>query len=394
MQISRLANSVPESDTLRIDTKAKALIKSGVDVINFGVGEPDFQPHPAIRAKTIEAATKGVTKYTPVAGTLELRQAIANKLEKDNSLVYTPQQIIVSSGAKQSLYNSMAAILNPGDEVLILSPHWVSYPEQVKLVGAVPIFVATDKNFLPDLDKIAGAITPKTRMLIINSPTNPTGAVYSEPILRSIADLAVNRNLTVLSDEIYEKIIYGQRHVSIASFNEQIKEQTVTINGPSKSHSMTGYRIGYAAGPSNVIAAMVRIQSQTTSGPSSVSQHAALAAYSLADGEMERSRLTFQYRRDQVVEGLLSIPGVKVVEPQGAFYVLADISAAYRRSQIFPTTPISSLSGSFADALLDKAHVAVVAGAAFGSDNHIRISYALSEDKIAEGVKRIRGVLR
>ncbi|MDE1823371.1 MAG: pyridoxal phosphate-dependent aminotransferase [Candidatus Micrarchaeota archaeon] len=386
MGISKRAEAVRESETIAIDAKAKRLLKEGFEVINFSIGEPDIGTPNNVKAKTIEAVRKDITKYSPAAGRLDLREAIAKKLKDDNSLDYPPEGIIVSSGAKQSLYSAIMATINPGDEVMIPRPYWVSYPEQVKLCGGVPVFADTGEGFMPSAESIRQKITRRTRMLILNSPNNPTGMVYGEKLLKEIAKIAVENGILVISDEIYEKFIYGSKHRSIASLGSDIKELTITINGVSKSHSMTGYRIGYAAASSEIVKAMARIQSHT-SGPSSISQYAAVEALSGNKDSVERTRKIFERRRDMIAKGLSSIPGIRLAKPLGAFYAFPDITEAFARR--FGRLQGQSMSRTFAEKLLDDQKVATIAGEAFGDDRCIRLSYALPEDKIDEGMARI-----
>lgn len=377
------------SATLAISAKAAAMRKEGIDVISFGAGEPDFDTPQHIKQAAIEAINSGFTKYTPASGTPELKEAIAEKLKKENNLDYSPSQIIVSCGAKHSIYNALMAICDPGDEVIIISPYWVSYPEMVRLAGGVPVIVETEmeNDYLPSPDAIRSKISPKTKAIIVNSPSNPTGSVCTEEILREIGELAVEGDFYIISDEIYEKLIYdGLRHVSIAALDERFKERTILINGVSKSYSMTGWRIGYAAGPEEVISAMSRIQSHSTSNPTSISQAAALEALRGPQEEVERMRAEFERRRELICGKLDEIEGIRYFKPKGAFYVFVDVSAFYEKLGVRGSV-------EFADHLLEKAKVALVPGVAFGDDRCVRLSFATSDEAIVEGLERIKAAL-
>lgn len=391
MRVSERALGVPQSETAAISSRARQLAGEGFDVVDFSIGEPDQSVPENVKAKTIEAVQRDITKYPPAAGRQDLKEAIARKLKRDNALDYSAEEIVVSSGAKQSLYSAMLATIDPGDEVIVPRPYWVSYPEQVRLCGGVPVFADTDSNFLPSVAELQERITKRTKLLIINSPNNPTGAVYPERLLGDIAKLAVENGITVISDEIYEKIIYEGRHRSIASFGDGIKEQTITINGLSKSHAMTGYRIGYAAATTDIAGAMTRIQSHS-SGPSSIAQYAAVEALDGSGESVEAARREFMRRRDTVVKGLSGMEGVSLVRPSGAFYVFPDVAQAYERrfGRAGKSGAGKSVGELFAERLLDEQKVAAVPGRAFGSDSCIRLSYAVSDDRIAEGLERIR----
>jgi len=319
----------------------------------------------------------------PIAGIPELRQAIADKLKADNNLDYSPEQVIVSTGAKQALFNAMSALLNPGDEVLIPVPYWTSYPEMVAFCDGKPVFVPT-RDFMPDTDSVEKAITRRTKLLIINSPNNPSGAVISKKNMKALAELAADKGLWVISDEIYEKIIYEGSHVSFGSLDRRAFEKTITINGFSKSYAMTGLRLGYAAGPKKVIQAMANIQGQVTSNATSIVQYGALSAFSQTK-EVEAMVAEFRKRRDFVVKSLKRIHGVKLIIPEGAFYAFPDVSAHYN-NEVQDST-------AFTNYLLEKALVAAVPGQAFGCDANVRISYAASMDMLKEGMRRISEVL-
>ena len=386
----RAINALP-SPTLTIAAKANALKAEGRDLVSFSAGEPDFDTPQNVKDAAIKAIEAGQTKYTASSGTPALKNAIAAKLERDNGLVYKPNQIIASAGAKHSIYNLMQALLQTGDEVLIPAPYWVSYPEQVKLAGAKPVIVPTDSAFQITASVLERFVTAETKLIVLNSPSNPTGAVYEESTLRDIAELAVRYGIYVMSDEIYEKVLYdGRKPVSIASFGSAIKDLTITINGLSKSHSMTGWRLGYAAGDAEIIAAMGRIQDQSTSNPSSITQAAGVEALNGPQDAVETMRVEFQNRRDYIVEALNNIPGVSVNLPAGAFYVFPNVAELYGRK--YTAAGVEKTiqgSDSFAEYLLEQADVAVIPGSGFGADDYIRLSYATSLDNIVKGTTRI-----
>ncbi len=389
----KISNNAP-SMTLAIDAKLKQMVADGVKVYGFGAGEPDFDTPEYIRNAAIEAINKGMTRYTAAQGTLDLRKAICAKLKRENNLEYEPGQIIASSGAKHSLSNTFAAILNPGDEVIVPIPYWVSYTEIIKLNDGVPVLVQTKKenNFKMTGEELLKAITPKTRAILLNTPSNPTGAVYSEQDLRAIADIAVERNLYVVSDEIYERLVYGgKQHVSIASFNKEIKELTIVINGMSKAYAMTGWRLGYAAGSEKIIKAMSSVQSHAVSHPSSITQYAATAALNGPQDDVVKMVAEFEKRSIYMYERVNSIEGLSCMKPEGAFYVYADISS-YLCKELCGVKLNSSLD--FAQVMLEKGHVAVIPGAAFGTDNYIRLSYATSMDIIKNGLDTFESFIK
>jgi aspartate aminotransferase len=384
------AGKIKPSPTLSIDAKAKAMKAEGVDIVNFGVGEPDLDTPDNIKEAAIKAIKDGFTKYTPVGGIDPLKDAIIEKFRKDNNLNYKRDEIIVSCGAKHSLYNIAQALFSPGDEVLIPSPYWVSYPDQVVLNDAIPVFVKTYEadSFIVKTEAIESHITKKTKALILNSPSNPTGLTYDKKNLEGIAEIVLKYDIYVISDEIYEKLLYdGVQHVSIASLGNEIKNKTITVNGLSKSYAMTGWRIGYAAGPEEIIKAMTNIQSQSTSNPSSIAQKAAIEALTGPQDFINTMLTEFDRRRRLLVSELNSIPDISCLTPTGAFYVFPNTSKLYGRS--INSRKISS-SSDLALYLLEEAKVALVHGGAFGDDNYIRLSYATSIDKIRKGVNRIR----
>ena len=396
MLAERLKTLAPSS-TLAVQAKAKALRARGVDVISFGAGEPDFDTPERIKAAAIEAMRRGETKYTEVAGTPELRAAVCAKLKRDNGLEYEPDDVLVSCGAKHTLFNMAVAILNPGDEVLIPSPYWVSYPEQARLVGGVPVEVLTREGTGFDLDpeRLAAAVTPRTKAIVLNSPNNPTGAVFSVQALEAVARLAVEADLLVVSDECYEALTFEGRHVSIASLGPEIKARTLVINTCSKAYAMTGWRIGYAAGPRALIRAMTDVQSQVTSNPSSVAQWAAVEALAGPQDEVRTMVAEFDRRRHLIVDGLNRLDGVACARPRGAFYAFANVSGLFGRSSA-GAAGTTRLRGSLdvAAFLLEAARVAVVPGLDFGSDAHVRLSYATSDALIREGLARMDAAIR
>ena len=391
--LSLRAGRIKPSATLAIDAKAKAMKASGIDIVNFGVGEPDFDTPANIKEAAIKAIRDGFTKYTPVGGIDSLKEAIRDKLRKDNNLEYANDEIIVSCGAKHSLYNIAQALFSPGDEVLIPSPYWVSYPDQVLLNDAAPVFPRTNEaeHFRIKPEVLESHITPKTKAIVLNSPSNPTGLAYGAEDLEKIAEVILKHNLYIISDEIYEKLIYdGFRHVSIASIDKDIKARTIVVNGLSKSYAMTGWRIGYAAGPKDIIKTMTDIQSQSTSNPSSISQKAAVEALTGPQDSVTVMLGEFDERRRFLVDELNSLAGVTCVTPMGAFYAFPNTSQVYGKSD--GKRSITS-SSDLALYLLEKANVALVPGEAFGNDNHIRISYATSISEIQKGVGRIKEAL-
>ncbi|MBT9176382.1 MAG: Aspartate aminotransferase [Firmicutes bacterium] len=385
----RVLNITP-SVTFSIDAKAKQMAAQGIKVVNFGVGEPDFDTPAHIAAAGIAAIEAGHTRYTPSSGTEKLRQAICQKLGSENQLSYNPAQIVVSNGAKHSIYNALLALCDPGDEVIVPAPYWVSYPEMVKMASGVPKILDTreEEDFKVRPEELVAAITTRTKALILNSPSNPTGMVYSASELKIIADICVQHQVYVISDEIYEKLIYdGVKHVSMASFGPDIKELTVVVNGMSKAYAMTGWRIGYTASNSALAAAMGSLQSHATSNPNSIAQTASVEALCGSQEAIGAMLQEFARRRLRMVELLNQLPGVSCRMPQGAFYVLANISqllgVPYGGEVILDDVRLAGV-------MLDKAHVAVVPGSGFGARNYIRLSYATSMENIEAGVSRIR----
>ncbi|HEY1083216.1 MAG TPA: pyridoxal phosphate-dependent aminotransferase [Prosthecobacter sp.] len=367
------------SMTLAITSQAKALKKQGVDVLSFGAGEPDFNTPDHITTAALEALTSGKTRYTESAGLIELREAIAAKLLVDNGIQYDPSQISVNCGAKHSCYNAIAAVVNPGDEVIIPAPYWTSYPEMVKLVGGIPVIVETklENDWKITPEEFEDAMSPMTKMIIINSPGNPTGSVYSREELKAIGEIAAAEDILILSDEIYEKLVYGEeKHVSIASISKEIFDHTITVNGFSKAYAMTGWRLGYTAAPKKIADAIDTIQSHTTSNPTTFAQYGAIAALQGDQQIVADMRDEFDVRRQYMLSRLQAIKGLKVVEPKGAFYFLVGIESYGIKSV------------NFCEKLLSKGKVAAVPGVAFGAEYTLRFSYATGLDVINAGMDR------
>lgn len=390
--LSEKALKIAPSLTLEISAMAAALKSKGVNVIGFGVGEPDFETPENIKNAAIEAINQGQTRYTPTAGMPELRKAVCEKFKRDNGLDYEPENIVVSSGAKQSLSNAFTAILNPGDEVIIASPYWVSYPESVKLAGGVPVIVETaeENGFKFDIDDLKNAVNEKTKAIILNSPGNPTGTVYSEEELKAIAEVAVENNIFVVSDEIYEKLIYDGKHVSIASFGDEIKDLTIVVNGMSKAYAMTGWRIGFTASNKEIAKLMSNIQGHITSNPNSIAQYASIEGLRGDQSAVESMREEFEKRKNYACERVNEIKGLSCIKPKGAFYIMINISE-YLGKTVQGMEIKDSLD--FTKLVLEKGNVAVVPGIAFGSDKFVRLSYATSMENIKEGLNRIEQVL-
>ena len=385
MDLSSNAVQLTPSLTLAIDSKAKAMRAEGIDVCGFGAGEPDFDTPEHIKEAAIKALQEGFTKYTPSAGIPELRTAISEKFSKDNSIDYKPNQVIVSNGAKQSCFNAILACCEPGDEVIIPAPYWLSYPDMVKLVGAEPVIVQTKASnaYKMTAEEFENAMTPRTKMVIINSPGNPTGSVYTREELEALVEVALTEDIFILSDEIYEKLIYDDAsHVSVASLSKEAYDLTITVNGFSKAYAMTGWRLGYLGAPEAIAKVIDSLQSHSTSGPNSFAQKGAVAALKGSQQCVTDMREEFNVRREYMYERLAAIPNVSTVKPLGAFYMLADISK------------FGLSSTNFADRLLSKAEVAVVPGVAFGDDKTVRLSYATDLETIKTGLDRIEQFCR
>ncbi|MBQ6373104.1 MAG: pyridoxal phosphate-dependent aminotransferase [Clostridia bacterium] len=393
MSLSERVLAISPSVTLAIDAQAKKLRREGMDVIGFGAGEPDFCTPEYINDAGKFAIDAGITRYTPVAGTMDLRERICEKLLRDNGVEYTPAEVMVSNGAKQALFTALSALLNPGDEVLVPTPGWVSYTEMVKMVGGVPVAVHGDEDtdFIVTADMLRPYVNENTKALILNTPNNPCGCVYSYQQLREIADLAVECGFYIVSDEIYEKLIYDDaKHYCIASFGEEIKKQAIVVNGVSKTYAMTGWRIGYAAGPKEIIKAMTSFQSHASSNANSIAQYAAATALSCGDVYIKSMITEYDVRRRLMHRLLNEIDGVSARLPKGAFYMMMNITniigRKYHGQRITDST-------RFAEMLLNEKRVAVVPALAFGDDRYVRLSYATSRANIVEGMRRIAGFI-
>ncbi|MFD2829333.1 pyridoxal phosphate-dependent aminotransferase [Corticicoccus populi] len=385
MKLSQRVQNLTPSQTIAITAKARELKAEGLDVIGLGAGEPDFNTPDEIIEKTYESLKKGETKYTPASGIPELKKAIIKKMARDNNLDYSMDEIFVGNGAKHVLYNVFQAVLDEGDEVLVPTPYWVSYTEQVKLAEGTPVLIETDEStsfkLTPEL--LDQHVNEKTRMLVLNSPNNPSGMVYTKEELKALADYLEKTDIIVVADEIYEVLVYDGEHISIASFSEKIKKQTVVINGVSKSHSMTGWRIGYACADSALIKGMTGLASQSTSNPTTPAQWAAVAAYEMDKTFLDSYNETFRNRRDHAYDLLMTVPHVECIKPEGAFYLFPN----------FKTTAVKcgfQTVDKFVTALLEDKQVAVVPGSAFGLDDNIRISYSISEEMMTEAMTRIK----
>ena len=385
-RLASRVNTLTPSTTLAITAKAKQMKDSGIDIIGLGAGEPDFNTPSNILEAAITSMNEGKTKYTPSGGLVELKDAVIDKLKRDQQLTYERNEIMIGIGAKHVLYTLFQVILNPGDEVIIPAPYWVSYPEQVKLAGGVPVHIegAASAQFKVTAEEIKNAVTNKTKAVIINTPGNPTGMIYSEAELLEIAAVCKDKDIWIISDEIYEKLIYGgENHVSPAQLSEDAKQRTLIINGVSKSHAMTGWRIGYVAGDADIVTAMTSLASHSTSNPTTTSQYAAIEAYNGPQDTVEVMRKDFESRLDKVYPQLAAIPGLNVIKPQGAFYLLPDVKEAVEK------TGYKNVD-DFAGALLTEAKVAVIPGSGFGSPDTIRLSYATSIDLFEEAIRRIK----
>jgi len=393
--ISKKVKEIAPSLTLEITAKAKKMKSEGISIIGFGAGEPDFNTPDYIIESAKKALDIGFTKYTPASGTVELKKAICNKFKKDNGLDYTPDQIVVSSGAKSSLYHSICAIVEEGDEVILPSPFWLTYPELIKLAGGKCVLVKAGKEngYKMTAKQLEDAITDKTKCLILNSPNNPTGAVYSEEEIKAIAKVCEEKGLYVIADEIYEKLVYaGEKHYSIAKVSDYMKEHTIIVNGMSKTYSMTGWRIGYIAAPTIIAKAVSSMQSHTTSNACSIAQYASVTALEDPKGDefIANMQKVFDERRCLMLDMLKDVEGIVCATPKGAFYVFIDVSALYGKT--FEGKVING-SLEFADAALKKG-VALIPGVAFGDDNSIRLSYAISKEDITEGLNRLKAFIK
>ena len=392
LALSKKAQAVKPSSTLAITAKAKELMSKGIDVVGFGAGEPDFNTPDNICEAAIKAIHDGFTKYTPAEGTLELRKAVCDKFLNFNKVKYEPSQIVVSNGGKHSLTNIFEAILNPGDEVIILTPYWLSYPEIVKLADGVPVFVKGEKeqNYKVTAAQIEAACTEKTKALILNSPSNPSGMIYTREELEAIAEVAVKKDFYVVSDEMYENLIYEGEAISIASLNDEIYKRTITCSGVAKSYSMTGWRIGFTGSPAPVAKLMGSLQSHQTSNPNSIAQKAALEALVGPQDSVYKMHAEFKKRRDYMVERISSMKLVSALKPQGAFYMFVDISEILNKE--YNGAKVGDVN-NIAKILIEEYNVAVIPCEDFGCADHIRLSYAISSEQIKKGLDRIEDFL-
>lgn len=394
MELSRKAQAIEPSLTLAITAKAKEMKEKGIDVISFSAGEPDFNTPKNIINAAIKAMEDGNTKYTSVNGILQLREAICKKFKDDNGLEYNPSQIVVSTGAKQSLANTFLAILNPGDEVIVSTPYWVSYPELIKLADGKPVFVEGDEksNYKFTKENLEKAVTAKTKAIVLNTPNNPTGTIYNKEELEVIADFAKKYNIIIISDEMYEKLIYdNENHISIASLSKDAYERTIVINGLSKSYAMTGWRIGYCAASKKIAKLMISIQSHVTSNVCSITQYAALEALNGPQDEITKMINEFEKRRNYMINRIESIDNLSIVKPKGAFYIMINIENCLGKEI---NGKILNDSMEFCASLLENEKLAVIPGKAFGLNNYIRVSYATSMEAIKEGLNRIESFIK
>lgn len=387
MKLSERAKKIKPSITLTISAKAKEMRAAGVPVLNFSAGEPDFDTPEPIKGAAVRAMDEGFTKYTPAGGIPDLKEAIIRKYERELNITYRPSEVMVSNGGKHTIHNIFQSLLNPGDEVIIPSPYWLSYPDMVSLSDGVPVILNTEisRDYKFGAGELKEAITPKTRILIMNSPSNPTGAVYSADELKEIAGVIEGEDIMVLSDDVYEKFVYeGERFANLLGVAPHLRERVVIVNSVSKTYSMPGWRIGFALGPEGLISAGTKIQGQATSCPGSISQKAVAFALTSDQGFLDEWRASFERRRDIMMEGLSAVEGLRATKPMGAFYVFADVSRIYARLEGV------SDSVSFCDYLLDRLHIACVPGAAFGDDRCIRFCFATDETSIREAMERLK----
>jgi aspartate aminotransferase len=394
MKLAERLGQIKPSLTLAVDAKAKAMKKAGQDIVSFGVGEPDFDTPEHIKEAAVQALREGFTKYTPVSGIDELKEAVAARFKEDLGLDYGINEVIISCGGKHVLYNIAQALWGPGDEIIVPAPYWVSYPPMIYLAGATPVIIPTqEKNeFLLTPEELKAALTAKTKAIILNSPSNPTGSVYSREDLEGLAQVILDHDLTVISDDIYDKILFdGLSFTNLAMLSPRLKERTLVVNGVSKTYAMTGWRIGYVAGPKEVIGAINKIQSHSTSNPTSIAQKASVAALRGSQDFVAVMVAEFDKRRSYIVDRLKALPGVKTALPKGAFYVFPNFSAYYGRK--FGDRVISG-SLDLADYLLEKGQIAVVPGVAFGEDGCLRFSYATSQAQIEKGLDRLENALK
>ena len=393
LKISKKASAISPSPTLAIDSKFKEMKKEGIPVVGFGAGEPDFNTPENIKNAGIEAIKNNITKYTPASGTLELKAAICQKLKRDTGLEYSTSNIVISNGGKHSLTNTFTCICDPGDEVILPAPYWVSYPEMIKLADAVPVIIegAEENNFKFTAEQLESAITPKTRALVLNTPSNPTGMVYTKDELEKIAEIAVKNNIYIIFDEIYEKLVYEGEHTNIATLGDEIRDLTIIVNGLAKTYAMTGWRIGYVAANKKLAKAMGNIQSHATSNPNSIAQAAAVEALNGDQSIIETMKKTYIERRDYMVDKINSIDGLSCKTPHGAFYVFMNVKDVLNKEHY---GKMINTANELCQDILDRALVALVPSEGFGVDGYVRLSYATSMDTIKTGLDRIEKYLK
>lgn len=393
LKISKMASAISPSPTLAIDSKFKQMKKQGIPVVGFGAGEPDFNTPDNIKAAGIEAIKNNITKYTPASGTLELKQAVCDKLKRDTGLEYTTANIVISNGGKHALTNTFNCICDPGDEVILPAPYWVSYPEMIKMAGATPVIINTteENNFKFTVDQLRAAITPKTKALVLNTPSNPTGMVYTREELSEVAKIAVENHIYVVFDEIYEKLVYEGEHVNIATLGDDIKDLTIILNGMAKTYAMTGWRIGYAAANEKLAKAMGNIQSHATSNPNSIAQAAAVEALNGDQSFIDDMKATYIARRDYMVDRINGIEGLSCKKPNGAFYIFMNVKDVLGKEHY---GKVINTANELCEDILDRALVALVPSEGFGIEGYVRLSYATSMDVIKTGLDRIEKYLK
>ena len=393
LHISQKAKAISPSPTLAIDSKFKQMKQQGIPVVGFGAGEPDFDTPDNIKNAGIDAINNNITKYTPASGTLELKRAICYKVKNDTGLEYPTENVIISNGGKHSLTNVFMAILDPGDEVIIPAPYWVSYPEMVKMADGVPVFIQTteENGFKFTMDQLESAFSPKTRALVLNTPSNPTGMIYTEEELKQIADFAVAHNMYIVFDEIYEKLVYEGEHVNIATLNDDVKKLTIIVNGMAKTYAMTGWRIGYTVAEEPIVKAMSNMQSHATSNPNSIAQRAAVEALQGDQSIIDTMKAEYIKRKDYMVERINAIEGLSCLNPQGAFYIFMNVKEVLGKEHY---GKIIKTASELCEDILEKALVAMVPSEGFGVDGYVRLSYATSMEVIKTGLDRIEEYLQ
>ncbi|MBQ3573443.1 MAG: pyridoxal phosphate-dependent aminotransferase [Clostridia bacterium] len=393
MRISKKASAVSPSPTLAIDSKFKQMKKDGIPVVGFGAGEPDFNTPENVKAAGIKAIENNITRYTPASGTVELKAAVCDKIKRDTGLEYNISNIVISNGGKHSLTNTFMAICDPGDEVILPAPYWVSYPEMIKMADAVPVYINTseESNFKFTIEQLKAAITPKTKALVLNSPSNPTGMIYTREEMKAIAEVAVENNIYVVFDEIYEKLVYEGEHVNIATLGDEIRDLTIIVNGMAKTYAMTGWRIGYIAAHEKIAKAMANIQSHATSNPNSIAQAAAVEALCGEQGFIDDMKATYIERRNYMVERINSIDGISCLNPNGAFYIFMNVRDVLGKEHY---GKVINTAQELCEDMLERALVALVPSEGFGIDGYVRLSYATSMEVITTGLDRIEKYLK